>query len=172
MAPVMSAPAAESARVPAVSRMKRSVIGAAVLCGLALGVGLFTFAYARGASYLTNDPRACANCHVMEEQYSGWSRSSHRAVAVCNDCHTPPGFLPKYATKALNGFNHSLAFTTGRFPDPIQITERNRRITRSSCVKCHAAIVDAIDGQSAGDSHAGGERLDCLPCHRNVGHLH
>lgn len=138
---------------------------AALVCGLAIGVGIFTFVYARGASYLTDDPRACANCHVMEEQYSGWSRSSHRSVAVCNDCHTPPGFLPKYATKALNGFNHSLAFTTGRFPDPIQITALNRRVTRSSCIKCHAAIVDEIDGGS-------GERLDCLPCHRNVGHLH
>jgi hypothetical protein len=28
----------------------------------------------------------------------------HRAAAVCNDCHTPPGLLGKYTTKALNGF--------------------------------------------------------------------
>ena len=151
------------------NRMNRGVIGAGLLCGLAAGVGLYTFAYARGASYMTDDPRACANCHVMEEQYSAWSRSSHRSVAVCNDCHTPPGFLPKYATKALNGFNHSLAFTTGRFPDPIHITQRNRRVTQSSCSKCHAAIVETIDTSSA---HTGGERLDCLACHRNVGHLH
>ena len=148
------------------SRMHRGAISAALLCGLAAGVGIYTFAYARGASYMTDDPRACANCHVMEEQYAGWSRSSHRSVAVCNDCHTPPGVLPKYATKALNGFNHSLAFTTGRFPDPIIITPRNHRVTQSSCAKCHAAIVDAID------SHRGGDRLDCLGCHRNVGHLH
>jgi len=151
------------------SRMNRGAVGAALLCGLAAGVGLYTFAYARGASYMTDDPRACANCHVIEEQYAGWSRSSHRSVAVCNDCHTPPGFLPKYFTKALNGFNHSLAFTTGRFPDPIQITPRNHRVTQSSCSKCHAAIVDAIDATSA---HTGGERLDCIACHRNVGHLH
>ena len=81
------------------SRMNRGVIGAGLLCGLAAGVGLYTFAYARGASYMTDDPRACANCHVMEEQYSAWSRSSHRSVAVCNDCHTPPGFLPKYVAR-------------------------------------------------------------------------
>jgi len=149
--------------------MNRGAIGAALLCGLAAGVGLYTFAYARGASYMTDDPRACANCHVMEEQYAGWSRSSHRSVAVCNDCHTPPGFLPKYATKALNGFNHSLAFTTGRFPDPITITPRNYRVTQSSCTKCHAAIVDAIDATAA---HTGGEHLNCIACHRDVGHLH
>ncbi|MEJ7606892.1 MAG: hypothetical protein WKF37_11635 [Bryobacteraceae bacterium] len=43
-----------------------------ILAGAMLGVGLFTFGYARGASYLTNDPQACANCHVMQEQLDGW----------------------------------------------------------------------------------------------------
>ena len=49
----------------------------------------YTFAYARGWAYMTDDPRACANCHVMNEQYDGWIKSSHRSVAVCNDCHVP-----------------------------------------------------------------------------------
>ena len=140
----------------------------ATVVGLTAGVGLFTFGYARGASYMTDDPRACDNCHVMEEQFAGWTKSSHRAVAVCNDCHTPPGFVPKYATKAINGFNHSFAFTSGRFPEPIQITPRNRRVTESACRKCHAPIVDAIDAHAEGPR----EELACLGCHRNVGHLH
>ena len=50
-----------------------------VAVGLALGVGAYTLVYARGASYLTNDPAACANCHVMREQYDGWTAGSHRA---------------------------------------------------------------------------------------------
>jgi nitrite reductase (cytochrome c-552) len=25
-----------------------------------------------------DDPAACANCHIMREHYSGWSKSSHR----------------------------------------------------------------------------------------------
>ena len=37
----------------------------AVMVGAFVGLGLFTFWYARGASYLTDDPRACINCHVM-----------------------------------------------------------------------------------------------------------
>jgi cytochrome c nitrite reductase small subunit len=79
------------------------------------GIGGFTFIYARGYSYLTNDPAACANCHVMREQFDGWVKSSHRAVAGCNDCHTPPGFAGKYYTKARNGFWHSFYFTNGGF---------------------------------------------------------
>ncbi|MGH7595818.1 MAG: NapC/NirT family cytochrome c [bacterium] len=83
--------------------------------GLAAGLGAYTFIYAKGGSYLTNDPAACANCHVMSEHYSGWIKSSHRAVAVCNDCHTPPGFVAKYATKASNGFWHSFLLPPANF---------------------------------------------------------
>ena len=91
-------------------------IAAVGLLGAALGLGSYTFAYARGWAYLTDDPRACANCHVMNEQYDGWIKSSHRSVAVCNDCHVPHTVVAKYATKARNGFWHSYHFTTGTFP--------------------------------------------------------
>jgi cytochrome c nitrite reductase small subunit len=135
--------------------------------GLVLGLGLYTFVYARGASYLTDDPAACANCHVMQEQYDGWLKSSHRAVAVCNDCHTPPGAIGKYTTKARNGFWHSFYFTVGGFHEPIRIGERNRAVTEQACRKCHAAIVDAIEPR-----HAAGETFSCVRCHLSVGHLH
>jgi len=151
-----------------VSLPRLARLAAAAALGLAAGVGFYTFGYAEGASYLTDDPSACANCHVMEEQLAGWVTSSHRGVAVCNDCHTPPGLVPKYATKALNGFNHSFAFTSGRFPEPIRITDRNRAVTEAACRKCHFAVVDAIDAHAV-ESHS---PLGCIPCHRNVGHLH
>ena len=145
--------------------MKVAII-AAVLIGVAAGIGAFTFVYARGASYLTNDPAACMNCHVMREQFDGWIASSHRAVAACNDCHTPPGLVAKYATKALNGFNHSMAFTTGRFHEPIAIGARNREVTESACRHCHQPIVEAIE------AHPGAPRSACTRCHASVGHLH
>jgi cytochrome c nitrite reductase small subunit len=66
-----------------------------VAAGLLLGLGGYTFVYARGASYLTNDPQACVNCHVMREQFDGWQRSSHRRAAVCNDCHAPHDLFGK-----------------------------------------------------------------------------
>lgn len=138
-----------------------------VTLGVMLGVGFYTFGYAKGASYLTNDPQACANCHVMNEQYEGWLKSSHRNVAVCNDCHTPPGLVPKYFTKALNGFNHSLAFTTGYFPDNIRITGRNHEVTESSCMKCHEDVTTGINGTR----HANA-KVSCIQCHLSVGHAH
>jgi cytochrome c nitrite reductase small subunit len=135
--------------------------------GLAVGLAAFTFGYARGGSYMTDNPSACRNCHVMNEQFEGWLKSSHRSVAVCNDCHTPPGFFPKYFTKALNGFNHSLMFTTGRFPDRIQITGRNARVTEESCLKCHQDVTEGIRGLRGHN-----DRVHCTSCHRSVGHAH
>jgi cytochrome c nitrite reductase small subunit len=134
--------------------------------GMLAAVGGYTFLYARGYSYVTNDPAACANCHVMEDHYRAWVKSSHRAVAVCNDCHTPPGLIGKYTTKAINGFNHSLAFTTGRFPEPLRITARNASVTEEACRKCHEEIVSAIEGPKPGVN-----RLSCIRCHSTVGHL-
>ena len=137
-----------------------------VAIGLFIGIGAYTFVYAKGASYLTNDPAACANCHIMQAQYDGWLVSPHRAVAVCNDCHTPPGTVPKYATKALNGFNHSYAFTTGWFHEPIQITQLNRDVTEKACRKCHQMMVLAIEG----GGHDPDNQVSCIRCHSDVGH--
>lgn len=136
-----------------------------VAIGLAFGIAGFTFVYAKGGSYLTNDPAACANCHVMQDYYDAWVKSSHRSAAVCNDCHTPPGFLAKYATKASNGFWHSFAFTSGRFPEPLRIKPHNYRIAQQACQKCHLDIVQAIEGPHRSESE-----LDCIRCHAAVGH--
>lgn len=139
---------------------------AAALAGAAAGLGTYTFAYARGGSYLTDDPAACANCHVMQAQYDGWIKSSHRAVATCNDCHTPHNLLGKYATKARNGFLHSTYFTLGGFPEPIRITAASRAVTEGACRSCHAEIVAAID-PAGPDTHS---QDSCLRCHAAVGH--
>lgn len=157
-----------------------AAIVAAITIGLAVGLGAFTFGYARGYSYLSNDASACANCHIMREHLDAWNKSSHRAVATCNTCHTPHTLIGKYATKAQNGFWHSFYFTTGRYPDPLRITERNHGIAEAACRDCHAAIVEAIDPPRPHDAphdspvavvaeHAA-EPSSCIRCHRYVGH--
>ncbi|MEX2309043.1 MAG: cytochrome c nitrite reductase small subunit [Pirellulales bacterium] len=133
--------------------------------GILGGIGVFTFGYGQGASYLSNNPQACANCHVMHDHYNSWQNSSHRHVAVCNDCHLPHNFLGKWTTKADNGFFHSLAFTLENFHDPIQIKPRNRRVTQHACLHCHAEFVHQML-----PAEPGGEVLACIHCHSDVGH--
>ncbi len=143
------------------------LLAVAITIGVAVGLGGYTFVYARGASYLSNDPEACANCHVMNEQLEGWTKGSHRSVATCNDCHTPHHLVGKYLAKGQNGFLHSYAFTFQNFEEPIRIHERNRAVTEATCRDCHADIVREIE-PSVG--HRG--EMSCLSCHRDVGHLH
>jgi cytochrome c nitrite reductase small subunit len=146
---------------------RTSIVIAAVVIGVAFGLGSYTFAYARGWSYMTDDPKACANCHVMNEQYDGWVKSSHRGVAVCNDCHVPHNVVGKYVTKARNGFWHSYYFTTGTFPEPIRALPASRTIAEANCRRCHGPVVDAM-GTPA---HAGSRDISCIRCHGSVGHL-
>ncbi len=137
-----------------------------VLGGLFLGVGAFTFVYAKGFAYFSNDPNACANCHIMREQLESWQHSSHHGHAVCNDCHTPHSIVAKLITKADNGWNHSLKFTLGTAADPIRIRPINAERLQENCLRCHE---DFLSGVREAGTHAAGD-LQCVRCHANVGH--
>jgi len=147
------------------ARVRAAGISAGVVLALAMGTGGYTFIYARGWSYLTDNPQACANCHVMQDHLDAWRKSSHRSVATCNDCHTPHNFVGKYWTKADHGFWHSYAFTTDDFHEPIRMSDRSRAVTERSCRHCHAGLTHDIDTRRGGS-----EALDCIRCHQEVGH--
>ncbi len=135
------------------------------LLGMLVGIGVFTLLYAEGQSYLSNDPEACASCHIMREQLDSWQKSSHHARAACNDCHVPHALAPKLWTKAENGWNHSLRFTLQDFDEPIRIRAANARRLRDNCIACHLDLVD--DTLHGGPT---GEPADCTHCHARVGH--
>jgi cytochrome c nitrite reductase small subunit len=137
-----------------------------VLVGVAGGVGAFTFRYAEGFSYLSSDPKACVNCHIMRSQYDSWEKSSHHQVALCVDCHLPHDFLGKYLAKAENGYHHSRAFTAQDFHEPIEPKPKARAILQANCVACHGELTHAI---AAGPRGARDE-LTCTHCHAGVGH--
>lgn len=137
----------------------------AMMCGILGGLGVFTFGYGEGHAYLSNDPNACTNCHVMQSYYDSWVKSSHHSVAVCNDCHVPDYAVGKWVSKADNGFFHSLVFTTGDFKDPIQIKARNSKIAQESCISCHQDLVNHML-----PVEEGGDMLSCVHCHASVGH--
>ena len=137
----------------------------AIILGILGGVGAFTFGYGKGFSYMLDDPKACANCHVMQEHYDSWQKSSHHHVATCNSCHLPHDFVGKWYVKSDNGFFHSLAFTLENYHDPIQIKPRNRKVTQNACMSCHQDIVHQMLPEDPK-----GEMLNCIQCHNDVGH--
>jgi cytochrome c nitrite reductase small subunit len=138
----------------------------AVLAGLLLGIGLFTFHYAEGFSYLSTDPEACVNCHIMRPQYDSWQKSSHHAVAKCVDCHLPHDFVGKYIAKAENGYHHSKGFTFQDFHEPIMIKPKNAAILQANCLECHGELVHDLVGGASGRR----DEVQCVHCHAGVGH--
>ncbi|MBK7961920.1 MAG: NapC/NirT family cytochrome c [Bdellovibrionales bacterium] len=63
--------------------------------GIIVGLGVYAFFYAKGYSYMSDDPQACINCHVMRENMDSWIKSTHHHVAKCNDCHLPHNIVGK-----------------------------------------------------------------------------
>ena len=137
----------------------------AVLIGVAGGIGGYTLVYAEGLSYMSSDPKVCANCHIMNSQYDSWQKSSHHAAAGCVDCHLPRDFVGKWTAKAVNGYHHSKGFTLQDFAEPIAIKPGNSRILQENCLACHRDLVHEV----AAETGRGGE-FTCVHCHQSAGH--
>ena len=136
-----------------------------LLLGIPVGVGAFTFVYAKGFSYLSTDPRACVNCHVMNEQYEAWLKSGHRHAATCVECHLPHEGLAKWIAKADHGFRHSRhsRSKTSRSPS------RSRRAIGRWCRTTAYAVTRRSCTPSSATADAARE-LDCMHCHAGAGH--
>lgn len=138
-----------------------------MLGGICIGIAGYTFDYAEGLSYFSTDPRACANCHIMQPQYDSWQKSSHHAVATCVDCHLPHDFIGKYIAKAENGYHHSKGFTFQDFHEPIMIKEKNANILQNNCVDCHEGMTHSLLNYDESDQV---DVIRCTHCHQSVGH--
>lgn len=128
------------------------------------GLSIYTFVQAEGHSYFSDDPEACVNCHVMDDQFEAWGHSSHANVATCNDCHSPHDTeFNKFFAKAVNGINHSAAFTFNTYEEVIMIKDFNIDIVNDSCEYCHGDLVHSIVDQDD-------DSLRCTHCHAGIGH--
>lgn len=145
------------------------LVPAMVLGGLAgafVAAAGYTFHFAKATSYLSDDPRSCVNCHVMNAEYDGWSNSPHHAHAACNDCHVPhDSIVHKYFVKAEHGYRHSKRFTFQDFREPIRMNVASRRVVVANCIRCHEAMTRDVRGTIGIDGSP-----DCIHCHAAVAH--
>jgi cytochrome c nitrite reductase small subunit len=150
-------------------------VAAAALVGVFGASGAYTFVFANGISYMSNDPAVCVNCHIMRDEYDGWRHGSHHAVAVCNDCHLPhQSVVAKLFVKASNGWHHSKAFTTLDFAEPIRIKPGNARVLEDNCLRCHGELTAALTEHGTlgvpTDPTQKADLYGCVRCHQQVGH--
>ena len=156
---------AKAAKPTSVVKTVLSIV-AAVLCGTAIGVGVFGVQYSGLTSYLSPNPDNCINCHVMQDQYDAWQHGSHATVATCQDCHLPhDNIIQRLYVEAEDGILHGYKFTTGDFPTNIVIRESSLEVVNAACVHCHTATVTDIHYSKQAD-----ETITCTRCHSNIGH--
>lgn len=147
-------------------RASLSVRATFALGGMLVGAGGYTLYTSEAASYLSNDPTACVNCHIMRDPYDSWQKASHSAAATCNDCHTPHAPAGKLLSKIENGYRHSKGFTFQDFHEPIRIRPRNSQALEQNCLRCHRDLVSEITPHPT----AGYGEVRCVSCHSQVGH--
>lgn len=144
------------------------IISLAVLVGL----GLVVLRISNAVSYLSDDPKACINCHVMWPEYVTWQHSSHARVAICNDCHVPhDNVFHKYAFKAMDGLRHSSMFTFRMEPQVIRTKSAGIAVIQENCKRCHEPLISRVSLRTmTAKTIVHGEGKLCWQCHRETPH--
>lgn len=142
-------------------------IAVIIASGVLTGLIFFVLYAGKAASYLSDKPETCINCHVMNPQFSSWRESSHGKVATCNDCHVPhDNIFRTYYFKATDGLRHSTMFTFRLEPQVIRIHEAGINVVQGNCKRCHEGLIDHTFLRSAESD----EEKNCWSCHRETPH--
>ena len=150
-----------------------------------IAIGSFGFAFvffvlmavhAQMPSYLSKDPEACINCHVMNTQYATWQHSAHGVAGVtCVECHLPTdSFIDKYYAKTVDGWNHSVAFTMDTYDHAMKISDFGAERVQKNCISCHANTVASINSNADKYHNFSAPYVEngrkCWDCHKSVPH--
>lgn len=143
-----------------------------ILLGVFFGLSATNFYISNAVSYLTDDPKACINCHIMRAEYSTWMHSSHRGHTTCNDCHVPHNnIVRQYYFKAMDGMRHAFIFTLKLDAEVIKIGEAGKTVVQENCLRCHIRQVNQVSITNVtGKNYKYGEGELCWGCHREVPH--
>lgn len=134
--------------------------------GACVGGAAYLVTISEAASYLSDEPEACINCHIMVPQYATWQHSSHGRVTTCNDCHVPQDSTwRKYWFKANDGLRHSALFTLRMERQVIEAIQASKDVIQANCIRCHKSVIDQAMTPIGHDF----ER-SCIECHREVPH--
>jgi len=154
------------------SSRKQKII-AIILGGIICGLGGYTAYASRFGSYMSDDPAACVNCHIMAPYYASWNHSSHARNTTCNDCHVPhDNAVRKWWFKGMDGMRHAAIFTMRGESQVIQATDKSATVIMDNCVRCHEQLNTEFvkTGRISYHQAKEGDGKACWDCHREVTH--
>ncbi len=141
--------------------------------GVIAGLGGYAVYMSRVHVYLSDDPAACINCHIMTPYYQTWDHSSHGRRATCNDCHVPhDNVFKQYAFKAKDGLLHASVFTLRAEPLAIRPREESYEVIMNNCIRCHTQLNTEFvkTGMISYTEAKEGKGLTCWDCHTDIPH--
>jgi cytochrome c nitrite reductase small subunit len=152
---------------------RKFVLPLFIIGGIVVGLSAYSAYMSRAHSYLSDDPAACINCHIMTPYYQSWMHSSHHLQATCNDCHVPQDNVAhKYAFKAMDGLYHAAVFTVKGEPQVIRPRPASYEVIMNNCIRCHTQLNTEFvnTGMIQYTDVENGEGKACWDCHREIPH--
>lgn len=147
-------------------RFLAALVAMSAACTM-LGLVMYTFVYAKEAFVSSSDPTACINCHIMEEQYHGWTADSFQWPPALIAIYLTDNIVHKYFVKAENGFYARPEVHDRMASENIEARDVSLAVTNEACLYCHADITS--DMRHLGTAQDG-EIFDCVRCHAGIGH--
>jgi nitrite reductase (cytochrome c-552) len=121
-------------------------VALAIAVGVAAGVGGYTFRYAEGLSYFKTDPKACANCHIMQRSEALPAEKIER---------------DPWLKRMFAGYAFSIDYRDRRGHAFMlydqEHTERLSKPQSGSCLHCHASVMPLYRKLGDGDAMKGFE---------------
>ena len=148
-------------------------IFAIIFAGIFCGLGGYTMYAARFASYLSDEPSTCMNCHIMAPYYATWNHSSHSRNTTCNDCHVPhENAVRKWFFKGMDGTRHASVFMMKKEPQVSQAIDNSSTVIMNNCIRCHEQLNTEFvkTGRINFKMAKAGEGKACWDCHRETPH--
>lgn len=156
------------------SRLPRQfILPIFIVGGVIFGLGAYAVYMSRAHSYLSDDPKACINCHIMTPYYQTWNHSSHAQWTTCNDCHVPQdNIISKYAFKAKDGLYHAAVFTMKGEPQVIRPRDESYEVIINNCIRCHTQLNTEFvkTGMISYCDVKEGKGKACWDCHTEIPH--
>ena len=146
---------------------------AIVLLGVIGGNGMLFLYVLRAHTYLSDDPAACVNCHIMAPYYATWFHSSHSRDATCNDCHVPhENAVKKWVFKGMDGMRHVAVYLAKGESQVLQAIPESSKVIMNNCIRCHTQLNTEFVKTGRIDYMLAqvGEGKACWDCHRDIPH--
>jgi hypothetical protein len=124
------------------------------------------------AMMVTSQTGFCNTCHIMNDYYASWERSSHHNVS-CLSCHLKPGF-GGYMKGKINGLAQAVDCAVGRIGTKAEATVLDESCLRSACHSVSELLEEDILFASVKFTHKGhiqetidGINVSCGTCHNH-----